>query len=152
MKHTHHRRSDCPINFALEIFGDPWSLLIIRDIVYFGKKTYGEFLASEEGMATNILASRLAHLEQQGILVKKPSPSDKRKEEYVLTEKGLDLIPVLVELANWSAQHDPQTAAPAAWIALMEAEKEKMIQRIRETVQSGGSVFAGEKSLLSQFV
>jgi len=57
-----------------------------------------------------------------------------------------------VELANWSANHDPQTAAPAAWIALMEAEKEKMIQRIRETVQSGGSVFAGEKSLLSQFV
>ena len=85
-------------------------------------------------------------------LHKKPSPSDKRKEEYVLTEKGLDLIPVLVELVNWSANQDPQTTAPAAWIALMEAEKEKMIQRIRETVQSGGSVFAGEKSLLSQFV
>ena len=152
MKHTHHRRSDCPINFALEIFGDPWSLLIIRDIVYFGKKTYGEFLASEEGMATNILASRLAHLEQQGILVKKLSEKDKRKEEYVLTEKGLDLIPVLVEMANWSAEHDPETGAPAAWIALMNAEREKMIRRIRETVQSGGSVFVGEKSLLSQFV
>src|SRR6266480_6191313 len=152
MKHTHHRRSDCPINFALETFGDPWSLLIIRDLVYFGKRTYGEFLESEEGMATNILASRLAHLEQKGILVKKPSLSDKRKEEYVLTEKGLDLIPVLVEMANWSAQHDPHTAAPAAWIALMKAEREKMIRRIRETVQSGGSVFVGEKSLLSQFV
>src|SRR6266516_2955941 len=75
MKHTHQRRSDCPINFALELFGDPWSLLIIRDIVYFGKKTYGEFLASEEGMATNILASRLAHLEHQGLLVKKVSIS-----------------------------------------------------------------------------
>src|SRR5256886_15811855 len=82
MKHTHQRRSDCPINFALEIFGDPWSLLIIRDIVYFGKNTYGEFLASEEGMATNILASRLAHLERQGILVKQLSEKDKRKEEY----------------------------------------------------------------------
>ena len=152
MKHTHHRRSDCPINFALEIFGDPWSLLIIRDIVYFGKKTYGEFLASEEGMATNILASRLAHLEHQGILVKQLFEKDKRKEEYVLTEKGLDLIPVLVEMANWSAQHDPHTAAPAAWIALMNIEREKMIRRIRETVQSGGSVFVGEKSLLSQFV
>ena len=92
MKHTQHKRSDCPINFALETFDDPWSLLIIRDIVYFGKKTYGEFLASEEGMATNILASRLAHLEQQGLLVKKPSEQDKRKEEYVLTETGLDLI------------------------------------------------------------
>ncbi len=152
MKHTHHRRSDCPINFALEIFGDPWSLLIIRDIVYFGKKTYGEFLASEEGMATNILASRLAHLEHQGILVKQLFEKDKRKEEYVLTEKGLDLIPVLVDMANWSAQHDPHTAAPAAWIALMNVEREKMIRRMRETVQSGGSVFVGEKSLLGQFV
>jgi len=152
MKHTHQRRSDCPINFALELFGDPWSLLIIRDIVYFGKKTYGEFLASEEGMATNILASRLAHLEHQGLLVKKLSEQDKRKEEYVLTEKGLDLIPVLVEMANWSAEHDPHTAAPAAWIALMKAEREQMIRLMRETVQSGSSVFVGEKSLLGQFV
>lgn len=152
MKHTHQRRSDCPINFALEVFGDPWSLLIIRDIVYFGKKTYGEFLASEEGMATNILASRLAHLEQQGILVKRPAEKDKRKEEYALTEKGLDLIPVLVEMANWSADYDPHTGAPAAWIDLMRADREKMIQLIRETVQNGGSVFVGEKSLLSQLV
>ena len=152
MKHTYQRRSDCPINFALELFGDPWSLLLIRDIVYFGKKTYGEFLASEEGMATNILASRLAHLEHQGILVKQRSEKDKRKEEYVLTEKGLDLIPVLVDMANWSAQYDPHTAAPAAWIALMNDEREKMIRLIRETVQSGGSVFVGEKSLLGQFV
>lgn len=152
MKHTHQRRSDCPINFALETFGDPWSLLIIRDIVYFGKKTYGEFLASEEGMATNILASRLARLEEQGILVKKPSEQDKRREEYVLTEKGLDLIPVLVEMANWSAEYDPETGAPAAWIALMKADREKMIRLIRETVQSGSSVFVGEKSLVSQFV
>jgi DNA-binding HxlR family transcriptional regulator len=152
MKHTHQRRSDCPINFALETFGDPWSLLLIRDIVYFGKKTYGEFLASEEGMATNILASRLARLEEQGILMKKPSEQDKRREEYVLTEKGLDLIPVLVEMANWSAEYDPDTAAPAAWIALMKADREKMIGLIRETVQNGGSVFVGEKSLLAQFL
>ena len=152
MKHKQHRRSDCPINFALEMVGDPWSLLIIRDIVYFGKSTYGEFLASEEGIATNILAQRLAHLEHQGILVKKPHETEKRKERYVLTEKGLDLIPILVEMANWSAEHDPQTAAPAAWIALMNAEKEKMIQLIRETVQSGGSVFSGPKSLISTFV
>src|SRR6266513_557208 len=111
MKHTHHKRSDCPINFALETFGDPWSLLIIRDLVYFGKRTYGEFLESEEGMATNILASGLAHLEQKGNLLKQPAQKDKRKEVYLLTEKGLDLIPALVELANWSAEHDPDTAA-----------------------------------------
>jgi len=152
MKHTRQRRSDCPINFALETFGDPWSLLIIRDIVYFGKRTYGEFLASEERMATNILASRLARLEQQGILVKKFSEKEKRKEEYVLTEKGLDLIPVLVEMANWGAEYDPNTVAPPAWIALMKAEREKMIELMRETVRNGGSVFVGEKSLVSQLI
>ena len=150
MKHKQQRRSDCPINFALEVFGDPWSLLIIRDIVYFGKKTYGEFLASDEGMATNILASRLAQLERQGILEKRPSPTDKRREEYYLTEKGLDLIPILAEMANWSAVHDPHTGAPAAWIAAMNADRERMIQRIRETVRNGGSVFVGENSLVSQ--
>ena len=100
----HQRRSDCPISFALETFGDTWSLLIVRDIVYFGKKTYGEFLESDEGIATNILASRLEQLEQSGILTKRPYASDKRKEVYSLTEKGLDLIPILVEMASWSAQ------------------------------------------------
>ena len=152
MKHSHHRRSDCPINFALETFGDPWSLLIIRDIVYFGKKTYGEFLASEEGMATNILASRLSLLEHKGILEKRAFAGDKRKEEYILTEKGLDIIPVLAELANWSAAYDPQTGAPPAWIALMKAEPEKMIRLIRETVQSGRAVFVGPDSLISQLL
>jgi DNA-binding HxlR family transcriptional regulator len=152
MKHTQHRRSDCPINFALETFGDTWSLLIIRDIVYFGKQTYGEFLASEEGIATNILANRLARLEQQGILTKLPHPTDVRKERYVLTEKGLDLIPVLAEIANWSAEHDPETGAPPAWIALMKAEREKMLQLIRETVRNGGAVFAGPNSLISQLM
>ena len=150
MKMKQHRRSDCPINFALETFGDRWSLLIIRDMVYFGKKTYGEFLASDEGMATNILASRLVQLEQKGILVKKPHDTDKRKEVYLLTEKGLALIPILLEMAGWSAQHDPQTSAPQAWTAMVKADKEKMIRLIRETVQSGGSIFAGPNSVVSK--
>ena len=127
-----------------------WSLLIVRDIVYFGKKTYGEFLDSDEGIATNILASRLAQLEDKGILVKKPHETDRRKEIYELTEKGLDLIPVLLELANWGAHHDPQTSAPKEWIDLVNAEKEKMTQLIRTTVKSGGSVFVGPNSVVSK--
>jgi len=152
MKKKQHRRSACPINFALETFGDTWSLLIIRDMVYFGKKTYGEFLDSDEGIATNILASRLVHLEQKGIMVKKPYDTDKRKEVYLLTEKGLDLIPILLEMAGWSAQHDPQTAAPQAWIAMVNADKEKMISLIRQTVQNGGSIFSGPDSVVSKLV
>ncbi|PUA36603.1 transcriptional regulator [Paenibacillus elgii] len=143
-------KSHCPINFSLETFGDNWSLLIVRDIVYFGKKTYGEFLESEEGISSNILASRLVHLEQKGLLVKKPHDTDKRKEVYLLTEKGLDLIPVLLELANWGAQYDPETDAPQSWIAAVYADRESMISLIRDTVQTGGSIFSGPNSVVSK--
>lgn len=152
MNKKQRRRSDCPISVGLETFGDLWSLLIIRDIVYFGKKTYGEFLDSDEAIATNILASRLQHLEQKGILVKTPSTTDKRKEVYSLTEKGLDLIPILLEIASWSAQHDPQTGAPPDWIATVNANKADMIRLIRETVRQGGAIFVGEGSVISQLM
>ena len=86
-------RSHCAVNYGVEIFGDRWSLLIVRDIVFAGKKTYGEFLKSEEGIATNVLASRLAFLEEQGILSRAPSPDDRRKDFYTLTEKGWTSFP-----------------------------------------------------------
>jgi len=127
-----------------------WSLLIVRDMVYFGKTTYSEFLDSDEGIATNILASRLAQLEQSGILVRQSHPHDRRKEIYSLTEKGLDLIPILLEMANWGAHHDPQTGAPAEWIALVNVNKEAMIRLIRDTVLSGGSIFVGSDSVVNK--
>jgi DNA-binding HxlR family transcriptional regulator len=145
-------KSHCPINFSLETFGDSWSMLIVRDIVYFGKKTYGEFLDSDEGISSNILASRLVHLEQKGILVKKPHDIDKRKEVYLLTEKGLNLIPVLLEMAGWGAQHNPETDVPQGWIAAVQADRELMIKLIRETVQNGGSIFSGPNSIVSKLV
>jgi DNA-binding HxlR family transcriptional regulator len=104
-------RSHCPINYGLEAFGDRWSLLVLRDIVFRGKRTYGEFLRSEEKIATNILAARLATLEESGILEKRPDPRDARKDWYVLTEKGLDLIPVLFEITLWSAKYDSRSQA-----------------------------------------
>src|SRR5690606_41227345 len=142
------RRSNCPINFGLEAFGDTWSLLIIRDIVYFGKKTYGDFLRSDERIATNILANRLAQLERHGILVKTPHPIDRRKEVYTLTEKGIDLIPILVEMANWGAKYDPATGAPPEWIALVNSDKENMIRLIQDTGRGGGSVVVGPTSVI----
>jgi len=129
-----------------------WSLLIIRDMVYFGKKTYGEFLESGEKIATNILADRLVHLEERGILVKSPHPSDKRKEVYGLTEKGLDLIPILLDMATWGAKHDTQTGASPVWIAMLNADRDNIIRQIRETVQNGGSIFAGDDSLFSKLL
>lgn len=100
-------RSDCPINYLLELVGDKWTLLIVRDILLNGKSSYGEFLASDEKIATNILASRLTSLESAGFITKNADPENKKKFIYSLTEKGLDLIPLYIEIILWSAKHSP---------------------------------------------
>jgi DNA-binding HxlR family transcriptional regulator len=143
-------KSHCPVNFALETFGDPWSLLIVRDIVFWGKRTYGEFLDSGEGIATNVLAARLVHLEQKGILTKGPHESDRRKEVYALTEKGLALIPILFEMSGWSTQHDPETTAPKQFVAAVYADRENMFSRIQELVRGGGSLFGGNSPMVKR--
>ncbi len=104
-------RSHCPVNFALEAIGDRWALLILRDIVFRGKRTYGEFLKSEEGFATNILSSRLGRLVEEGILQYEEHATDGRKGVYSLTEKGLDLIPLLFEMVLWSSKYDKDSEA-----------------------------------------
>lgn len=134
------RKSDCAINFSLETFGDPWSLLIVRDIAFYGKKTYGEFLASDEHIGTSILARRLVTLEQNGILIKETNKNDKRKEEYRLTEKGLDLIPILIDLTDWGAKYDSATGASKEWVTAIRSRREEIINRIITVVRNGGSV------------
>ncbi len=134
-------RSDCPINYSLQMLGDSWSLLIIRDILFAGKKTFGEFLSSDEGIARNILTNRLSNLVQNGIIVKGPHPTDRRKEIYSLSDKGLDLIPLLLELSAWGARNEPKTAANFAWVENMQMEKEELIAHIRQTAAEGNSVF-----------
>jgi DNA-binding HxlR family transcriptional regulator len=98
-------RTDCPISTALDIFGDRWSLLVIRDMLFKGKNTYGDFLGADEKIATNILADRLAILECAGIISKHKHPASKAKVLYKLTSKGVDLIPSLVEIITWSEKH-----------------------------------------------
>ncbi len=98
-------RSTCPVNFALETFGDMWSLLIVRDIIGHKKSTYGEFLESDEKISTNILADRLSRLEQVGILRKIPDKNDRRRDRYKLTQKGTDLYPMILEMILWSAKY-----------------------------------------------
>lgn len=144
------RKSDCAINYSLENIGDPWSLLIVRDIVYYGKKTFSEFLDSSERIGTNTLSRRLAELEKKGILAKKIDGTDKRKETYSLTDKGLDLIPLLFDLAEWGAAHDAKTGASAKWTATLKRRKEEVIKRTRKTVQKGGSVVVGPDAVIKQ--
>ena len=142
-------KSHCPVNFALETFGDAWSLLIVRDIVFWGKRTYKEFLASGEAISTNVLAARLAHLEQHGILVREPHVSDRRREVYTLTEKGLSLIPILLEMSGWSARNDPRTTAPQAFVDAVYADREAMFAMVQDAVRRGASLF-GEGGLLGR--
>lgn len=104
------RRSDCPLSIALEIFGDRWTLLILRDLMFKGLKTFKEFLGSGEQIASNILTDRLQRLQEQGIVSGTRSPADARVVTYRPTEKGLDLLPVLIEIVLWSARHE-KTAA-----------------------------------------
>lgn len=147
---TVQRRSNCPISFSLDIVGDAWSLLIIRDIVFAGKKTFGEFVGSEEGIARNILANRLSRLEKLGIIQKKPHPTDGRKDLYELTEAGLDFIPVLLELSAWGAKYEPETAETIAPLMEVKIDKPALIELIRETVKRGSSVFVGPGNVMEQ--
>jgi DNA-binding HxlR family transcriptional regulator len=99
-------RSDCPISCSLDVFGDKWSLLIIRDIMLRGKLSYSDFLESEEKIASNILVNRLSVLTAEGILLKHVSPANKSKFIYSLTEKGIDLLPIIIEIMDWGAKYN----------------------------------------------
>lgn len=107
------KRSGCPISFALDLFGDRWTLLILRDLILRGKRRYGEFLSADEGIASNILSDRLKRLESSGIVTRETDPSDKRQVLYTPTPKGAALLPVLLEIAAWGASHDKDTGAPS---------------------------------------
>ncbi len=110
-------RSGCPLNASVEILGDRWSLLIVRDMMLRGFRTYKEFLESYEGIATNILAIRLQKLIAHGIITTEQDPSDGRKLVYSLTAKGIDLAPVLTEMVLWAAAHEETDNRPLQFLA-----------------------------------
>jgi DNA-binding HxlR family transcriptional regulator len=143
-------KSRCPINFTVEIFGDTWSLLIVRDIAALGKKTFGEFLESKERIGPSVLADRLAHLERKGIISKKPSETDKRKFIYSLTDKGLDVLPILYEIAAFGSMHSPEPDAPDVWFKALQYDKQTVIRLWREAIQSGSSFFLGPDSVVNK--
>lgn len=103
--------SHCPMAATLDLVGDRWSLVILRDIIA-GKRRYQDFIASAEGIPTNILANRLKALEQQELLIKRPYQEHPLRHEYVLTRKGADLLPVLQQLSLWGLKHLPEAQSP----------------------------------------
>ena len=118
-------RSDCPLNYGLEIFGDKWTLLIIRDLMFFGKRYYNEFLTSNEGISTTVLADRLTLLEKQKIIKKQKDKEHKQKIVYSLTEKGIDLLPVIINIGLWSDKY-AKKLNPGRDIIIGEAKKDYM--------------------------
>src|SRR6266436_6860599 len=123
------RRSECPLNASVEMLGDRWSLLIIRDMMLRGFRSYKEFMECYEGIATNILADRLRKLVAYGIIAMEPDPADGRKVVYSLTPKGIDLAPVLTEMVLWAAAHE-DTGNPAL-VQLMQKDKKRFLAAIR---------------------
>lgn len=124
------RRSDCPISYALDLFGDKWTLLIIRDMLFKRKRRYSEFAKSEERIATNVLADRLSNLEAWGLVTKQIDPKNRRHLIYRLTDKALDLAPVLVEMIVWSAKYDPNTAADRGFVRKAKMNRKQLIRDV----------------------
>lgn len=126
------RRSRCPIAFSLDVFGDRWTLLVLRDMTFFGRRYFHEFLDAGEGIATNILSDRLDRLESAGMVEKAPDPDDRRRNVYRLTEKGTDVIPVLLDLVVWGAKYDPDTPITADFLRRVHDDREGVIAYYRE--------------------
>ncbi len=124
------------MSISLEVFGDRWSLLIVRDLMVRGLRTFREFRESGEGIATNILADRLRRLQAAGIVTAETDRTDTRRIEYRLTEKGIDLAPVLLELLIWGARHE-QTGAPCGFIEKMTREREQVLAEVRRRWREG---------------
>ena len=135
-------RSDCPISLALEAFGDRWSLLILRDLLLRGRKHYQEFLNAEENISTNILADRLIQLEELGIISKSDDPENKKQYIYAPTKKGVDLLPILLELYRWSLKYDPHVDPTMPIARRLAKDTEGLIKEFRAR-------FKGERDRLN---
>ena len=123
-------RSNCPINFVLETFGDKWTLLDVRDLMFHGKQHFSEFLESDEGISTNILSDRLRRLEGHGVVEREVDPSHGSRVIYRLSEKGRDLLPIMLEITRWSGKHDSETNAPSAFLKEIERDRGGAVVRV----------------------
>jgi DNA-binding HxlR family transcriptional regulator len=129
------RRSMCGISTLLDILGDKWSFLIIRDMMFRGKNTYGDFIKSDEKIATNILANRLQMLENTGIIIKEEFPGNKVKNIYKLTDKGRRLMPVLVEMILWSNEYYELSEKGQKFVESLKADKEGTMKQMLENLK-----------------
>jgi len=130
----------CPIRYGAAIFGDHWCLLILRDLMFRGARYYADFINAGEGIATNILATRLAELEDEGILEKRPDPEHGKRFIYSLTKKGLGLIPAMLEIIDWSEKWDGQTEVPRKFATELRRDRTALARKIALELNSSKNV------------
>ena len=131
---TINRRSGCPISYTLDIFGDKWTMLIIRDLLLFGKDSFSEFLCSDEKIATNILTDRLSVLVQEGFVTKHTAPTNKSKFLYRPTEKAIEMIPILCEITLWAEKYNPD-GAPLDITEPLRKNRTKALRDLKKKVE-----------------
>lgn len=125
------RRSDCPIAYALDFVGDKWTLVVLRDLIMLRKRRFKDLQAGTEGIATNILASRLKRLEAAGMVTRSRDLDRTQRAVYTPTAKALDLLPVLVELVRWGTKYDPKSAAPPSLLRRLREDRDGFIAELR---------------------
>ena len=129
----HHRdRSRCPIAYSLDVLGDRWTLLILRDLAFKNRRYFQDFLGASEGISTNILSNRLRRLERWGLITKRQDPSDGRRIRYFLTDDGLDLVPILIEMTVWGTKRHPDPLMPVERVERMHPDREATIRSYRQ--------------------
>lgn len=133
-RQNRREKSNCPISYSLDLFGDRWTLVVLRDLILWGKTRFAELQASDEQIASNILSDRLRRLECDGFIEVGADPQDARKKIYTPTEKGLSLTPVLLEIAAWGASHDPNTGAPDGFADAFYADREGYYAEHRDRI------------------
>lgn len=128
-------RSHCPINYALEHFGDKWSLLVIRDLMFMEKRHYNEFFESGEKVSTSVLGDRLKQLEESGIISKGQDTVKKSRIKYSLTKKGIKMLPFMVDMISWSGEHDSETGADDIFLAQARDDRDVLLKSLREKLE-----------------
>lgn len=132
---TTERRSTCPINYSVEIFGDKWMLLLLRDIMFNGKNSFLEFRASDEKISSAVLTEKLNLLLDEGIVSKVTSPKNASKFLYLITDKGIELVPVMVEILTWGSRYNPD-GGPKTWLERIKQNKKKAIAELQDELRS----------------
>lgn len=128
-------RSHCPVNYALEHFGNKWYLLIIRDLIFKGKRHYNEFFESKEKVSTSVLGARLKRLEELGIIYKKDDHVKKSRIRYNLTQKGIDMLPIVVEIVVWSGGYDKESVIDKEFLFQARHNKAELLRTTRKRLE-----------------